>query len=63
MGKKFKFEKSVPKNILNQLKDIGHQVEYCESTHGGGQAIHINRKKGILTGGSDSRKDGCAIGY
>ncbi len=63
LGEKFKFEKSVPKNILNQLKDIGHQVEYCESTHGGGQAIHINRKKGILTGGSDSRKDGCAIGY
>ena len=25
--------------------------------------LDINRKKGILTGGSDSRKDGCAIGY
>ena len=29
----------------------------------GGQGIMINRSEGVLIGGSDSRKDGLAIGY
>ena len=60
---KYKLEKSIPRNIFNGLKEIGHKVEYSEDTHGGGQAIFLDRKKGVLIGGSDPRKDGCAIGY
>ena len=60
---KYKLEKSIPKNILNKLKSKGHNIEYTIATHGGGQAIYINRKNGTLIGGSDPRKDGCAIGY
>ena len=59
----YKLEKSIPNEIINDLKKIGHKAEYSKSSHGGGQAILIDRKTGILIGGSDSRKDGCAIGY
>ena len=59
----YKLEKSIPEGIFNGLLKIGHNVEYVKDTHGGGQAIFIDRKNGILIGGSDPRKDGCAIGY
>ena len=59
----YKLEKSIPENIFNGLAKIGHNVEYTNNTHGGGQAVFIDRKNGVLIGGSDSRKDGCAIGY
>ena len=59
----YKLEKSIPEEIHNGLTKIGHNVEYTKDTHGGGQAIFIDREKGVLIGGSDPRKDGCAIGY
>ncbi len=59
----YKFEKSIPENILRDLSKIGHNISYTENTHGGGQAIFIDRNNGVLIGGSDPRKDGCAIGY
>ena len=45
------------------LLKLGHNVEITEEAIGGGQAIMIDKKKGILIGGSDPRKDGLAIGY
>ena len=59
----YKFEKTISKKILSDLIKIGHNAKYTNDTHGGGQAIFIDMKKGILIGGSDPRKDGCAIGY
>ena len=53
----------VPADIAEGLKKLGHQTTSVVSPLGGGQAIWIDWDKGTLTGGSDPRKDGCALGY
>jgi len=60
---KYRLEQSISKEIKRSLSNIGHKVIYCDETHGGAQAIFIDRSKGVMIGGSDPRKDGCAIGY
>jgi len=59
----YKLEKEISKEIKDGLSKIGHNTQYIEETHGGGQAIKIDRKNGNLIGGSDPRKDGYAEGY
>jgi gamma-glutamyltranspeptidase/glutathione hydrolase len=56
-------ERSVPASVLDRLSRLGHEVAQVDKPHGGGQAILIDRKRGLLVGGSDPRKDGCALGY
>ena len=60
---KLKIEKTFSESAIKELTKIGHDIEISESTIGGGQGIMIDRKEGILIGGSDPRKDGLAIGY
>tara|TARA_B100001146_G_scaffold107310_1_gene94843 strand:- start:2624 stop:4207 length:1584 start_codon:yes stop_codon:yes gene_type:complete len=59
----YKLEKGVSAEIKNGLNKLGHNAQYIDDTHGGGQAIKIDRQKGNLIGGSDPRKDGYAKGY
>jgi gamma-glutamyltranspeptidase/glutathione hydrolase len=53
----------VPEATLAGLRARGHNVVPRPMPHGGGQGIVIDWERGLLIGGSDPRKDGCAIGY
>ena len=60
---KLQVERGIPLSAVDRLNRLGHQCELIEKPHGGGQAIFIDRERGCLVGGSDPRKDGCALGY
>ncbi len=59
----YQLEDGVPAAVVEGLKKIGHKTTSVVTPLGGGQAIWIDWDKGTLTGGSDPRKDGCALGY
>jgi gamma-glutamyltranspeptidase/glutathione hydrolase len=56
-------ERGIPAASVAGLEARGHSVAVAEEPLGGGQAILIDWQHGTLTGGSDPRKDGCALGY
>jgi gamma-glutamyltranspeptidase/glutathione hydrolase len=61
-------ERAIPHEVRRSLESMGHVLlpfgEIPPGTpYGGGQAILIDAEQGVLHGGSDHRKDGCAIGY
>jgi len=59
----YQLEDGVPAAVVEGLQRIGHKTTKLVPPLGGGQAIWIDWDKGTLTGGSDPRKDGCALGY
>jgi gamma-glutamyltranspeptidase/glutathione hydrolase len=60
---KVQIERGIPSSVVDQLSRLGHTPELIDKPHGGGQAILIDHERGVLIGGSDPRKDGCALGY
>ncbi len=56
-------ERGVGAEARRGLAEMGHEVVEAGSPLGGGQAIRIDHERGVLVGGSDPRKDGCALGY
>ncbi|MBM3554421.1 MAG: gamma-glutamyltransferase [Alphaproteobacteria bacterium] len=56
-------ERGIPDVTARGLVERGHKIDTVDAPHGGGQAIAIDWERGTLTGASDPRKDGCALGY
>lgn len=56
-------ESTVPAYICDALSARGHRLITPRVPVGGSQAIAIDWEEGSLCGGSDPRKDGCAMGY
>jgi gamma-glutamyltranspeptidase / glutathione hydrolase len=56
-------ERGVPVAAVEGLQRRGHLVVPAPDPLGGGQMIRIDWSEGVLIGGSDSRMDGCALGY
>ena len=61
-GEGIAIERGYPPAVARHLADMGHSVTVPDEPLGGAQAIVIGTD-GLLTGGSDPRKDGCALGY
>jgi gamma-glutamyltranspeptidase/glutathione hydrolase len=67
-GRTVALERAIPHTVRQELEAMGHDLyPYGKippgTPYGGGQAIFIDNERGVLHGGSDHRKDGCAIGY
>ncbi|MSP66906.1 MAG: gamma-glutamyltransferase [Alphaproteobacteria bacterium] len=59
----YDLERGIGDDVAGGLARLGHRVVRSGTTHGGGQAIRIDWRQGTLVGGSEPRKDGCALGY
>jgi gamma-glutamyltranspeptidase/glutathione hydrolase len=56
-------EHGISAETAQALTDMGYRVTRADKPHGGGQAIWRDPDTGLLSAGSDPRKDGCALGY
>ncbi len=56
-------ESEIGWDVQMKLIEKGHKVVPALGSYGGYQGILVNPETGMLAGGSDPRKDGCALGY
>ena len=62
-GEKTLVEHGTAAATVEGLKARGHDVAFAPTPWGGAQSIKIDWDRGVLIGGSEPRKDGCALGY
>lgn len=58
-----RLEQGIPARTADALAAMGHCITRPDAPHGGAQAIWRDPDTGVLSAGSDPRKDGCALGY
>ncbi len=56
-------ESGIGPDVRRELEARGHRLAAGKGGFGGYQAIRIDTVNHVLIGGSDPRKDGCALGY
>ncbi|MCG3136850.1 MAG: Glutathione hydrolase-like YwrD proenzyme [Phycisphaerae bacterium] len=56
-------ESAIPEAVVKELLQRGHRLNPQPGIYGGYQAIWYDAKQNIYYGASESRKDGCALGY
>lgn len=62
-GGAVEIEKAFPASTLEGLFALGHGTSIAGRPFGGGKAVFVDRRRGVLSGGSDPRRDGMALGY
>jgi gamma-glutamyltranspeptidase / glutathione hydrolase len=62
-GARLALEDGISEDVRAKLAAMGHSLAERGGTHGGYQAILIDPRTKALSGGSDRRKDGVAVGY
>ncbi|MDQ1350214.1 MAG: gamma-glutamyltranspeptidase / glutathione hydrolase [Acidobacteriota bacterium] len=62
-GGELHLESGVVPEVVRTLMGKGHKIVGERGGFGGYQGIWIDNERGVLIGASESRKDGCAIGY
>ncbi|XZE42968.1 gamma-glutamyltransferase [Pirellulaceae bacterium SH467] len=55
-------ESGLPKETIDKLRTMGHNVEFSRTSMGGYQGILIDHEKGTLQGATESRNDGLSLG-
>lgn len=61
--KNIEIELTMPSEVTSALQGMGYELIDRPAPIGGAQAIAIDWENAVLSGASDPRKDGCAIGY
>jgi gamma-glutamyltranspeptidase/glutathione hydrolase len=56
-------EPGIPDSVVAALEKLGHAVRRVRVNGGGYQGIWIDETTNVLHGGTESRKDGLAVGY
>jgi gamma-glutamyltranspeptidase/glutathione hydrolase len=62
-GGRLALEDGISDEVRSKLSSMGHSLAEPGGTHGGYQAIQIDPRTKALSGGSDRRKDGVAVGF
>jgi gamma-glutamyltranspeptidase/glutathione hydrolase len=62
-GGELHLESGVVPEVARALMGKGHKIVGERGGFGGYQGIWMDHERGVLIGASESRKDGCAIGY